>query len=114
MDCGDCEKGGRAEAYFSGSLIVLFYILRPNCAPIVWGFQWRLRITCGFAGLWKRRTWPVSSSDCVGISGEVEDCMRICRIVWREVKRGEERWEWSVEGDVPSGWRSLKMNRQIE
>ena len=53
-----------------------------------------------------------SSSDCVGISGEVEDCMRICRIVWREVKRGEERWEWSVEGDVPSGWRSLKMNRR--
>ena len=63
------------------------------CAPIVWGFQWRLRITCGFAGLWKRRTWPVSSSDCVGISGEVEDCMRICRIVWREVKRGGSgRW----------------------
>ena len=64
-----------------------------KCSPIVWGFRWRLRITCGFAGLWKRRTWPVSSSDCVGISGEVEDCMHICRIVWREVKRGGSgRW----------------------
>ena len=26
-----------------------------------------------------------SSSDCVVISGEVETCTRICRIVWREV-----------------------------
>ena len=34
-----------------------------------------------------------SLSDCVEISGEVEDCMRICRIVWREVKRdGTGRW----------------------
>ena len=29
LDCGDCEKGERAGAYLSGSLIVLFYILRP-------------------------------------------------------------------------------------
>ena len=33
------------------------------------------------------------SSDCVVISGEVEACTRVCRIVWREVKRGGSgRW----------------------
>ena len=82
-------KGGEQYELFwllmsEGVATATSFSLSP-CAPIVWGFQWRLRITCGFAGLWKRRTWPVSSSDCVRISGEVEDCMRICRIVWREV-----------------------------
>ena len=46
-DCGDCEKGERAGAYLSGSLIVLFYILRPNCAPIALGFQEGLWIVYG-------------------------------------------------------------------
>ena len=36
-DCGDCEKGGRAGAYLSGLLIVLFYILWHFRAAIVEG-----------------------------------------------------------------------------
>ena len=36
-DCGYCEKGGRAGAYLSGSLVVLFYILWHFRAAIVEG-----------------------------------------------------------------------------
>ena len=45
----------------------------------------------------------MDSSDCVVIPGRLRPARGFAGLCG-------ERWEWLVEGDVPLGWRSWKMN----